>query len=219
MSQHQGGDGLDVGGGDRATAVEPGPGPGGPHQGEVRPQAFVDVAVYPGQHLSVDIDDQFGQTNANLAGVTLSLFDPVIGIGGNYHRVTQLYNISATFSISYSLIQSDTNAIANDATGSIVYGPNILTDNPLFVDDDGADDTVGTLDDDLRLSDGSPAIDAGNNEAIALTTDLDGNARFYDDINVTDTGNGVSPLVDMGAYEKQTNSPLVLYFPVVVKDD
>jgi len=152
-------------------------------------------------------------------GVSSPHLNNVILWGNSASIGTQLYNIGATFSISYSLIQSDTNAIANDATGSVIYGPNILTDDPLFVDDDGADDTVGTLDDDLRLSDGSPAIDAGNNDAIALTTDLDGKARFYDDTNVTDTGNGVPPLVDMGAYEKQTNSPLVLYFPVVVKDD
>ena len=38
-------------------------------------------------------------------------------------------------------------------------GGNINAD-PLFVDDDGADNITGTLDDDLRLLPGSPCIDA-----------------------------------------------------------
>ena len=36
-----------------------------------------------------------------------------------------------------------------------------------------------------------------------ITTDLDGNARFVD-MPKEDTGNGTPPIVDMGAYERQT---------------
>ncbi|TKJ35763.1 MAG: hypothetical protein CEE38_14245 [Planctomycetes bacterium B3_Pla] len=62
---------------------------------------------------------------------------------------------------------------------------------PLFVDADGADDLVGTEDDDLRLSPGSPCIDAGDNSAIpaSMVVDLDGNPRI------------INGIVDMGAYE------------------
>jgi hypothetical protein len=63
--------------------------------------------------------------------------------------------------------------------------------DPLFVDADGADDVSGTEDDDLRLSPGSPCIDAGDKSAIlqSVITDLDGNPRIINEI------------VDMGAYE------------------
>ncbi|MCH8147514.1 MAG: right-handed parallel beta-helix repeat-containing protein, partial [Planctomycetes bacterium] len=56
---------------------------------------------------------------------------------------------------------------------------------------------------DLRLSPGSPCIDAGDNTAVpaGITTDLDGNARFVDDGATPDTGNGSCPVVDMGAFE------------------
>ncbi len=44
---------------------------------------------------------------------------------------------------------------------------------------------------------------AGDNTAVPLdiTTDLDGNPRFLEDPETPDTGNGVAPIVDLGAYE------------------
>ncbi len=87
-------------------------------------------------------------------------------------------------------------------TSSLVQGGwpgegNIDAD-PLFVDPDGADDVTGTLDDDFRLNEGSPCIDAGDNAAPELPArDLDGNPRVAD-------GNGdIVAVVDMGAYEVQ----------------
>ena len=55
----------------------------------------------------------------------------------------------------------------------------------------------------LRLSGGSPCIDAGDNGAVpaGITTDLDGNERFVDHPCRADTGAGTPPIVDMGAYE------------------
>ncbi|MCK5174624.1 MAG: hypothetical protein KAR47_14620, partial [Planctomycetes bacterium] len=76
-------------------------------------------------------------------------------------------------------------------------GGNIDAD-PLFVDPDGADNTPGTADDDLRLQAGSPCIDAGDNSAVTEATDLDGKPRILDgDEDGTHT-------VDMGAYEYGT---------------
>ncbi|MCH8148088.1 MAG: hypothetical protein IH987_08875 [Planctomycetes bacterium] len=79
---------------------------------------------------------------------------------------------------------------------------------PLFVDADGDDNVQGTEDDNLRLSPGSPCIDAGDNNAVppGITVDLDGNSRFVNDPNTPDTGNPGPqgpPVVDMGAYEFQ----------------
>ncbi len=82
-------------------------------------------------------------------------------------------------------------------------GGNIYAD-PLFVDPDGADDTVGTEDDDLRLSAGSPCIDAGDRSAlpVGVVTDLDGNPRFADDPATENTGD----CLDLGAFEFQAFS-------------
>ena len=55
---------------------------------------------------------------------------------------------------------------------------------------------------DLRLTFGSPCIDAGNNGAAAGSIDLAGNPRRVDDPNTPDTGAGTPPIVDMGAYER-----------------
>lgn len=58
-------------------------------------------------------------------------------------------------------------------------------------------------DEDLRLSPGSPCIDAGNNDALPgdITLDLEGRRRYIDHPDTPDTGNGSPPVIDMGAYE------------------
>jgi len=66
--------------------------------------------------------------------------------------------------------------------------------NPLFVKAKGVDGIAGTQDDNLRLQAGSLCIDVGDNSAVTVTTDLDGNPRI---INAT---------VDMGAYEFNFNA-------------
>ncbi|MFM9957223.1 MAG: hypothetical protein ACKVZJ_04040 [Phycisphaerales bacterium] len=88
--------------------------------------------------------------------------------------------------------------------------------NPLFIDADGSDNTIGTTDDDCRLQITSPAIDAGDNNQISTDiTDLDQDNNFFEptpfDLNrvarrvninsVADTGAGGSPVVDRGAFE------------------
>ncbi len=82
-----------------------------------------------------------------------------------------------------------------------------------YTDVQGGWDGTGNIDadpqfedDDLRLSPGSPCIDAADNTApglFGITEDLDGNPRFVDDPKTKDTGNGEAPIVDMGAYEFQ----------------
>ncbi len=72
--------------------------------------------------------------------------------------------------------------------------------DPLFINADGND---------LRLGGCSPCVDAGDNGATGLpTTDLVGNPRFVDDKGIVDTGAGTKPIVDMGAYERQTDSTI-----------
>ncbi|MCH7849815.1 MAG: hypothetical protein IIB53_15815 [Planctomycetes bacterium] len=93
-----------------------------------------------------------------------------------------------------------------------------IGEDPLFVDADGPDDIPGTEDDDLRLSPGSPCIDAGNNWGVPtdandsdedgllcelFPVDLDGNPRFNADEADFDPGCGIPVVVDMGGYEYQ----------------
>lgn len=56
-------------------------------RGDSITQAFFDAILYPKQHVSMDWTDQWGDTNANLSGVSLSFFDPVVGVGGVYYRI------------------------------------------------------------------------------------------------------------------------------------
>ncbi len=67
----------------------------------------------------------------------------------------------------------------------------ILTQDPLFMDADGADDTVGTDDDDLHLQGNSPCIDTGLFTSVSwpLELDLERQTRL------------VGTAVDMGALE------------------
>jgi hypothetical protein len=53
----------------------------------------------------------------------------------------------------------------------------IIDDDPRFIDRDGADNTPGTLDDDLRLAADSTSLDAGDISAADVATDLAGGPR------------------------------------------
>jgi predicted outer membrane repeat protein len=108
-------------------------------------------------------------------------------------------------------ISSDTSVVLasySDIQGGYPGMGNIDVD-PLFADANGADNIVGTLDDNLRLQAGSPCIDAGNSVFVPLLfpTDLDGNARISDDPATVDTGVGFPEVVDMGAYEFGSTPP------------
>lgn len=84
--------------------------------------------------------------------------------------------------------------------GFLDAGANIDAD-PLFANAPDAD---------LRLTAGSPCIDAGNNDApdlAGLAADLAGNPRFVDDPATPDTGAGTAPIIDMGPYEFQAVLP------------
>ncbi len=91
-------------------------------------------------------------------------------------------------------------------------GTGNINADPLFVDADGPDDDPNTpADNNLRLSLGSPCIDAGNSSVlpVGVVIDLDGNPRQLDDPFTVDTGVGF-PTVDMGAYEFDFSIPCQL---------
>ena len=61
-------------------------------RGESLAHAFADFALYPGQHISLDWTEQWGKYNNNLSGLTISLLDPVVGIGAVYYRSLPLFD-------------------------------------------------------------------------------------------------------------------------------
>lgn len=70
--------------------------------------------------------------------------------------------------------------------------------DPVFFDQDGADNIIGNADDDLHLNNGSPCIDSGDDSrfpADLAAVDIDGAPRFQDDPLSADSAS------DMGAYE------------------
>lgn len=106
--------------------------------------------------------------------------------------------------VSFSLIEGSGGSGVGWNTAFGTDGGGNLDSDPLFVDPDGGDNIAGTIDDNLRLKAGSPAIDAGNNNALGLglvSTDLDAALRFIEDPLTPDTGLGSAPIVDLGAFE------------------
>ena len=104
----------------------------------------------------------------------------------------EIYNENSSIvAITYSDVQGGW-----VGTGNIYAYPN-------FTDNNGLDNLPGNEDDDLTLKPASPCIDAGDNLSVPLEilTDLAGESRKMDDLDTVDTGNGVAPIVDIGAYE------------------
>ncbi|MBN1816086.1 MAG: hypothetical protein JW828_01920 [Sedimentisphaerales bacterium] len=71
----------------------------------------------------------------------------------------------------------------------VLGGIGNIGENPLFVDADGLDNRVGTVDDDLRLMSESPCVDRGDPSVVTIEIDLSGQSRNQEET------------VDMGAYE------------------
>jgi predicted outer membrane repeat protein len=126
------------------------------------------------------------------------------------------FNSGSSPTITNSIIAlNDPNGLAdNGGVSTITYsniqggfaGAGNIDSDPMFVDADGADNVMGTADDDLRLLAGSLSIDAGDSPhtvGAGLTTDLDGSPRGVDG-SAANTGIpvlGTTIVVDMGAYE------------------
>jgi hypothetical protein len=107
----------------------------------------------------------------------------------------QIYS-TGTNLISYSLVQGSGGSGGGWDASLGTDGGNNIDANPGFVDETdpyGPDNIPATDDDGLRLTQFSPAVNAGNNSAAGLTgitTDYAGNPRI------------LGGTVDMGAYER-----------------
>jgi predicted outer membrane repeat protein len=124
----------------------------------------------------------------------------------------QIYNNSESINISYSTVEGGVDGDGIYFSGGEVNdGGGNLDKDPQFMD---------AANDDLHLQSTSPAIDAGDNDAVPaeITTDLDGGPRIVDYPPEGGTGNGTSPFVDMGAYEKHEKTTFEVYLPLAIND-
>ncbi len=126
------------------------------------------------------------------------------GIIENSGAAMHLYNtivVGTTSGVNCGGDSPDTN-ITNWFDDTSCDGTN--SGDPLFEDADGADNILGTADDDLRLQAGSAAIDMGDNSSLpADTADLDGDGDTSETLplDLDDSARVFNSTVDAGAYE------------------
>jgi len=115
-----------------------------------------------------------------------------------------IYNNSALIILTQSLVEGSGGSGSGWIGGSYWDGEGNIDEDPLFITPISPT-TAPTTTGNLRLENGSPAIDAGDNDYVDVPTDLDGEVRIKD-------GNGDgTETVDMGAYEfgDETYIPLI----------
>ena len=116
---------------------------------------------------------------------------------GGMDESAQMYTESGSPTVNFSIVQG----------GWSGAGLGNLNADPLFQDADGPDNIVGTVDDNVRVPSGSPAVDSGDSCAVPVDTqdlDDDGNTAERVPIDVDGNDRMVGYAVDRGAYENQT---------------
>lgn len=121
--------------------------------------------------------------NAALGGAGAALMLPTIATGG-------------TLFVEDSVLAGAGAAVSGNSAGGLEYGEGVITDDVVFLAPQ-----IG----DYRLAVDSIGVDAGNNLSVpmAVATDLNGLPRVVDAPFSPDTGVGLPPIVDMGAFERQ----------------
>lgn len=118
-------------------------------------------------------------------------------LGASMNQAAQLVHLTSfgPLSLDHSCVQG--------LTGSLGGVGNIGLD-PLLTDLDGADDSPGTLDDDLHLLSKSPAIDAADQAGLPVdAADLDADGDVIEPLPLDLDGNTrvLGLALDMGAFE------------------
>jgi hypothetical protein len=138
-------------------------------------------------------------TRGGLVDIDNAVFYGNAGAGGVSQTSQLIHNEGGPISINFSLV---------DHWNGSLGGVGNFDGDPLFLDPLGDDGVPGTGDEDLSIGPGSPCIDAGSNLVLpeGLDFDLAGNARRIDDPKTPDTGAGLPPITDIGAYEFQAGT-------------
>lgn len=94
-------------------------------RGDSITHTFIDAVLYPGQHISLDWTEQWGETNANLSGLSVSFIDPILGIGGSYYRVIpSAWNLTVGAQVLVSLPTAIVRSVSSSSADKL---ENLLT--------------------------------------------------------------------------------------------
>lgn len=162
-----------------------------------------------------------GGTVRFVDGGTLAIYNAVIWSNGGPGTIAIdiSSNAAATADILSSNLEGGIAAMGwIGGIGQSVVSSNVIGADPLVRDLLGPDgDSLTVADNDYRRLAGSPSVDAGSNPLLAfdladtngngvmgerVTRDLDGRPRRNDDPATVDTGVGMFPIADHGAYER-----------------
>ena len=139
-------------------------------------------------------DGDLSPAGVSCWGADCTINNSILWANSSLYGTNEIAQVSANAIINYSTVMVWTGTMG---------GIGNTGDYPFFVDLYGADNMVGTEDDDLRLAYGSPCIDAADNTAVLADVadldgdgdtaertplDLGGNPRFVDDPDTDDTG-------------------------------
>ncbi|NOT00533.1 MAG: hypothetical protein HOP29_07885 [Phycisphaerales bacterium] len=137
--------------------------------------------------------DQGGAARTHAFSPFLTFTNCVIRGNARHDGTPSLFSIeNNTPGVGFSNIQGGFAGMAN------------IDADPLFSDSDGPDDIPNTLDDDFRLLNGSPCIDAGNNASLRPDTadlDADGDTAEITPHDLDDNPRVAGTTVEMGPYE------------------
>lgn len=154
-------------------------------------------------------------------GGAFAIYNSIIWSNGdpNLRPIDLSSSAAANVDVQSSNLEGGVGSIAwTGTTMHSVTSLNVINVDPAFRDLLGPDGDPSTVEDnDYRLMAGSPSVDAGANPLLAfdnadtngngvtnerVTLDLDGRARRNDDPATANTGVGLAPLTDQGAYER-----------------
>lgn len=106
-------------------------------RGQALTHTFVDLGIWPQQHISFDWLEQWGPDNCNLSGFSASVFDPVAGLGVSYFRVIPIalnLMVGAKFlmSVPNVLIAAFSNNSSTSLLGDQPFNAALQLRLPLF---------------------------------------------------------------------------------------
>ena len=127
-------------------------------------------------------------------------------IAGNFaQRGAGLYSGRGNVAISNSILWDAGPLEISQNTGVLRVDYSVVRDGWPGDGNVDSDPLLVDAEFDWRLRIDSPCIDAGDNTTVppGVQRDLFGNPRFADDPETPNTGNGIPPIVDIGAHEFQ----------------
>ena len=114
---------------------------------------------------------------------------------------------SASYQVAMTVVHSDVQGGLEDVFTEhalLDWDESNIEEAPAFIDPDGADNLIGTADDDARLRGDSPCVDAGSNDWLPPdVSDLDGDGDTAEPLPLDLLGGPrvLQDIVDMGAFE------------------